>query len=82
LDPFSLTPNASMAPPPAPPASSAATAAGAVGGRLHEHYVHKVSLIQEQFVKALQIHLSQCEHGPRLSEILTWYVLILQKFTS
>ncbi|KAI3408862.1 hypothetical protein GPALN_007457 [Globodera pallida] len=76
LDPFSLTPNASMAPPPAPPASSAATAAGAVGGRLHEHYVHKVSLIQEQFVKALQIHLSQCEHGPRLSEILTWLPML------
>uniref|UniRef100_A0A1I7RKC5 Nuclear receptor n=2 Tax=Bursaphelenchus xylophilus TaxID=6326 RepID=A0A1I7RKC5_BURXY len=38
----------------------------------HTLYFRKVSSIQDQFVKALQIHLSQCENGPRLSEILTW----------
>ncbi|CAD5228868.1 unnamed protein product [Bursaphelenchus okinawaensis] len=38
----------------------------------HALYFRKVSSIQDQFVKALQIHLSQCENGPRLSEILTW----------
>ncbi|KAL3084648.1 hypothetical protein niasHT_035257 [Heterodera trifolii] len=80
LDPFSLAPNSSMAPPPPPPSSAAAAAttaaAGGIGGRLHDHYVYKVSLIQEQFVKALQIHLSQCEHGPRLSEILTWLPML------
>ena len=32
----------------------------------------KVSLIQDQFVKALQIHLSQSETGPRLSDIFAW----------
>jgi hypothetical protein len=32
----------------------------------------KVQLIQDQFVKALQIHLSQFEDGPRLSEIFSW----------
>lgn len=39
-----------------------------------EVYVKKVAIIQEQFVKALQIHLSQCVNGPRLSDILTWFV--------
>ncbi|VDM98078.1 unnamed protein product [Thelazia callipaeda] len=35
-------------------------------------YIRKVSLIQDQFVKALQIHLSQHENGARLTDILTW----------
>uniref|UniRef100_A0A915M909 NR LBD domain-containing protein n=1 Tax=Meloidogyne javanica TaxID=6303 RepID=A0A915M909_MELJA len=35
-----------------------------------------VSIIQEQFVKALQIHLSQCEDGPRLSDILNWLPML------
>lgn len=35
-------------------------------------YVRKVSQIQDQFVKALQIHLSQHENGARLTDILTW----------
>jgi len=32
----------------------------------------KVALIQDRFVKALQIHLSQSENGPRLSDIFAW----------
>jgi hypothetical protein len=32
----------------------------------------RVSLIQDQFVKALQIHLSQQVDGARLTDILTW----------
>lgn len=36
-------------------------------------YIRKVSIIQDQFVKALQIHLSQHENGARLTDILTWY---------
>lgn len=35
-------------------------------------YLPKVSSTQDQFVKALQIHLSLYEDGPRLSDILTW----------
>uniref|UniRef100_A0A7E4WBD0 NR LBD domain-containing protein n=1 Tax=Panagrellus redivivus TaxID=6233 RepID=A0A7E4WBD0_PANRE len=35
-------------------------------------YSRKVQIIEDQFVKALQIHLSQCEAGPRLSEILNF----------
>jgi len=53
-----------------PPASVDASASPAAN--LHEKYARKVLIIQEQFVKALQIHLSQCENGPRLSEILSW----------
>lgn len=37
-----------------------------------EPYVRKVQLIQERFVKALQIHLSHFEDGPKLTEIFTW----------
>ena len=36
----------------------------------------KVQVIQEQFVKALQIHLSQFEDGPKLSEIFSWSVSV------
>ena len=43
-----------------------------------EIYVRKVAIIQEQFVKALQIHLSQCVNGPRLSDILTWLTMLHQ----
>lgn len=39
-------------------------------------YIRKVSIIQDQFVKALQIHLSQHENGARLTDILTWSVFI------
>lgn len=39
-------------------------------------YVRKVSIIQDQFVKALQIHLSQHENGARLTDILTWFIFI------
>uniref|UniRef100_A0AAF5Q5Y9 NR LBD domain-containing protein n=1 Tax=Wuchereria bancrofti TaxID=6293 RepID=A0AAF5Q5Y9_WUCBA len=39
-------------------------------------YVRKVSLIQDQFVKALQIHLSQRENGARLTDILTWLPML------
>ena len=38
-----------------------------------EPYVRKVQLIQERFVKALQIHLSHFEDGPKLTEIFTWF---------
>uniref|UniRef100_A0AC34QX80 NR LBD domain-containing protein n=1 Tax=Panagrolaimus sp. JU765 TaxID=591449 RepID=A0AC34QX80_9BILA len=37
---------------------------------LHAIYSPKVQIIQDQFVKALQIHLSQFENGPRLSDLL------------
>uniref|UniRef100_A0A0K0FDQ2 Nuclear receptor subfamily 6 group A member 1 (inferred by orthology to a human protein) n=1 Tax=Strongyloides venezuelensis TaxID=75913 RepID=A0A0K0FDQ2_STRVS len=40
--------------------------------------IKKVSIIQDQFVKALQIHLSQCEDGPRLTDILTWLPMLHQ----
>lgn len=30
------------------------------GAQMHSSYQRKVSLIQDQFVKALQIHMSQC----------------------
>lgn len=36
----------------------------------------RVSLIQDQFVKALQIHLSQQEDGARLTDILTWLPML------
>ncbi|VDN91119.1 unnamed protein product [Brugia pahangi] len=39
-------------------------------------YVRRVSLIQDQFVKALQIHLSQHENGARLTDILTWLPML------
>ncbi|VDK72526.1 unnamed protein product [Litomosoides sigmodontis] len=39
-------------------------------------YVRKVSIIQDQFVKALQIHLSQHENGARLTDILTWLPML------
>ncbi|KIH69460.1 hypothetical protein ANCDUO_00196 [Ancylostoma duodenale] len=35
-------------------------------------FIRKVTLIQDQFVKALQIHLIQNEEAARLSDILTW----------
>uniref|UniRef100_A0A915NW41 NR LBD domain-containing protein n=1 Tax=Meloidogyne floridensis TaxID=298350 RepID=A0A915NW41_9BILA len=47
-----------------------------ITGQLQNHYSNKVSIIQEQFVKALQIHLSQCEDGPRLSDILNWLPML------
>lgn len=40
-------------------------------------YVRKVTMIQDQFVKALQIHLSQHENGARLTDILTWSVIFI-----
>ncbi|VDK65060.1 unnamed protein product [Onchocerca ochengi] len=40
-------------------------------------YIRKVSVIQDQFVKALQIHLSQHENGARLTDILTWFILFI-----
>uniref|UniRef100_A0A0N4ZKI1 Nuclear receptor n=1 Tax=Parastrongyloides trichosuri TaxID=131310 RepID=A0A0N4ZKI1_PARTI len=40
--------------------------------------IKKVGIIQDQFVKALQIHLSQCEDGPRLTDILTWLPMLHQ----
>ncbi|VDP12740.1 unnamed protein product [Onchocerca flexuosa] len=39
-------------------------------------YIRKVSIIQDQFVKALQIHLSQHENGARLTDILTWLPML------
>ncbi|KAI6191590.1 BMA-NHR-91, isoform b [Aphelenchoides bicaudatus] len=46
-------------------------------GHMNSSYQRKVSLIQDQFVKALQIHMSQCyEDGPRLSDILTWLPML------
>ncbi|KAH7727870.1 nuclear Hormone Receptor family member [Aphelenchoides avenae] len=45
-------------------------------GRMPDPYVRKVSIIQDQFIKALQIHLSQCVNGPRLSDILTWLPML------
>uniref|UniRef100_A0A1I8C2F4 NR LBD domain-containing protein n=1 Tax=Meloidogyne hapla TaxID=6305 RepID=A0A1I8C2F4_MELHA len=47
-----------------------------ITGQLQNHYSNKVAAIQEQFVKALQIHLSQCEDGPRLSDILNWLPML------
>uniref|UniRef100_A0A915CLY2 Uncharacterized protein n=1 Tax=Ditylenchus dipsaci TaxID=166011 RepID=A0A915CLY2_9BILA len=44
--------------------------------KMHTVYFRRVSVIQDQFVKALQIHLSQCENGPRLSDILTWLPML------
>lgn len=44
-----------------------------------ESHVKKVQVIQDQFVKALQIHLAQNENSARLSDILQWLVL---KFTN
>ncbi|CAJ0609526.1 unnamed protein product [Cylicocyclus nassatus] len=38
-------------------------------------FLQKVTLIQDQFVKALQIHLIQNEEAARLSDILTWQPL-------
>uniref|UniRef100_A0A914EIH1 NR LBD domain-containing protein n=1 Tax=Acrobeloides nanus TaxID=290746 RepID=A0A914EIH1_9BILA len=35
-------------------------------------YVRRISVVQEQFVKALQIHLSQCQNGPRMTDIFNW----------
>ena len=43
---------------------------------LHSTYAPKVQLIQDQFVKALQIHLSQIENGPRLSDLLGFLPLL------
>ncbi|KAE9555577.1 hypothetical protein FO519_001248 [Halicephalobus sp. NKZ332] len=43
---------------------------------LHSVYAPKVQLIQDQFVKALQIHLSQIENGPRLSDLLGFLPLL------
>ena len=39
-----------------------------------EAHVKKVQIIQDQFVKALQIHLTQNENSARLSDILQWWV--------
>ncbi|KJH41120.1 Ligand-binding domain of nuclear hormone receptor [Dictyocaulus viviparus] len=39
-------------------------------------FVRKVTLIQDQFVKALQVHLIQNEEGARLSDILTWLPML------
>uniref|UniRef100_A0A1I7WZT2 Uncharacterized protein n=1 Tax=Heterorhabditis bacteriophora TaxID=37862 RepID=A0A1I7WZT2_HETBA len=39
-------------------------------------YIRKVTLIQDQFVKALQIHLIQNESGARLSDILTCNIFV------
>ncbi|KAE9419596.1 hypothetical protein Angca_009748, partial [Angiostrongylus cantonensis] len=39
-------------------------------------FVRKVTLIQDQFVKALQVHLIQNEEGTRLSDILTWLPML------
>ena len=36
----------------------------------------RVCLIQDQFVKALQIHLSQHENASRISDILTWLPML------
>ncbi|CAJ0953104.1 unnamed protein product, partial [Mesorhabditis belari] len=41
-------------------------------GMIRLAFARRVSAIQDQFVKALQIHLLQHENGPRLSDILTW----------
>ncbi|CAI4227371.1 unnamed protein product [Auanema sp. JU1783] len=37
-----------------------------------EAHIRKVTHIQDQFVKALQIHLTQCTSSARLSDILQW----------
>ncbi|VDO92739.1 unnamed protein product [Heligmosomoides polygyrus] len=39
-------------------------------------FIRKVTLIQDQFVKALQIHLIQNQEGARLSDILTWLPML------
>ncbi|WKY17205.1 hypothetical protein Q1695_001655 [Nippostrongylus brasiliensis] len=39
-------------------------------------FVRKVTYIQDQFVKALQIHLIQNQEGARLSDILTWLPML------
>ncbi|RCN38621.1 hypothetical protein ANCCAN_15468 [Ancylostoma caninum] len=39
-------------------------------------FIRKVTLIQDQFVKALQIHLIQNEEAARLSDILTWLPML------
>ncbi|KHJ97833.1 Ligand-binding domain of nuclear hormone receptor [Oesophagostomum dentatum] len=39
-------------------------------------FLQKVTLIQDQFVKALQIHLIQNEEAARLSDILTWLPML------
>ncbi|KAI1724298.1 zinc finger, c4 type (two domains) domain-containing protein [Ditylenchus destructor] len=49
---------------------------GSKSAKMHAGFFRKVSIIQDQFVKALQIHLSQCENGPRLSDILTWLPML------
>jgi hypothetical protein len=43
---------------------------------LHAVYSKKVQIIQDQFVKALQIHLSQCENGPRLTDLFNFLPLL------
>uniref|UniRef100_A0AC35UE51 Nuclear receptor domain-containing protein n=1 Tax=Rhabditophanes sp. KR3021 TaxID=114890 RepID=A0AC35UE51_9BILA len=48
----------------------------AKNGKTPSSQIKKVSTIQDQFVKALQIHLSQCEDGPRLTDILTWLPML------
>jgi nuclear receptor subfamily 6 group A len=40
--------------------------------KIDESSAKRISLIQDQFVKALQIHLCQIEGGPRLSDIFAW----------
>uniref|UniRef100_A0A914Y4R0 NR LBD domain-containing protein n=1 Tax=Panagrolaimus superbus TaxID=310955 RepID=A0A914Y4R0_9BILA len=40
--------------------------------KIDESSAKRISLIQDQFVKALQIHLCQIENGPRLSDIFAW----------
>uniref|UniRef100_A0A914YME8 NR LBD domain-containing protein n=1 Tax=Panagrolaimus superbus TaxID=310955 RepID=A0A914YME8_9BILA len=42
----------------------------------HAIYSKKVQIIQDQFVKALQIHLSQCENGPRLTDLFNFLPLL------
>uniref|UniRef100_A0AC34FYE7 NR LBD domain-containing protein n=1 Tax=Panagrolaimus sp. ES5 TaxID=591445 RepID=A0AC34FYE7_9BILA len=42
----------------------------------HKIYSKKVQIIQDQFVKALQIHLSQCENGPRLTDLFNFLPLL------
>lgn len=37
--------------------------------KIDESSLKRISLIQDQFVKALQIHLCQAEASPRLSDI-------------
>jgi nuclear receptor subfamily 6 group A len=44
--------------------------------KIDESSSKRISLIQDQFVKALQIHLCQIETGPRLSDIFAWLPLL------